>query len=177
MASKVAETDSGCEIPAPGTERGKTGTISSHLRPLRAGKGRERREPHAMAYEQISPELALVDPALAARARAALPTPTLDEIPALRTAPLAARPGSAPTAAHPATEARHHYPMWARITASLWLLVLGILIGGAAIPHAQDNPRIVPPGEDVPATICKRPVPTSTPAPAHIPRPPQFSGP
>ena len=131
-----------------------------------------------MAYEQISPELALVDPDLAARARAALPTPTLDELPALRTAPVAAR-GSGQVPMQPATQSRHHYPMWARITASLWLLVLGILIGGAAIPHAQDNPRVVPPGEDVPATICEKPA--ATPATASEltkrPRPPQFSGP
>ena len=40
------------------------------------------------------------------------------------------------------------------------LAVLGILIGGAAIPHAQDRPRVVPPGEDPPA-VCK--VPNSTP--------------
>jgi hypothetical protein len=37
----------------------------------------------------------------------------------------------------------------------LWLLVLGILIGGAAIPHAQDMPRVIPKNED--ATICTPP--------------------
>ncbi len=47
------------------------------------------------------------------------------------------------------------YPLWARVTAVLWILVLGIMIGGAAVPHAQDRPRVVPPAED--ATICERP--------------------
>ena len=105
-------------------------------------------------YEQISPELALIDPDLAARARAALPMPDLDGPPVVR----APRP-AAPTA--PAAAASHRgghrpYPIWARITAALWLLVLGILIGGAAIPHAQDAPRVVPPAED-PARLCELP--------------------
>jgi len=46
----------------------------------------------------------------------------------------------------------------------MWLLVLGILIGGAAIPHAQDTPRVVPKNED--ATICRPPATQSTPLPA-----------
>jgi hypothetical protein len=95
-----------------------------------------------MAWEPISPELALVDPSLAAAARAALRDPA----PPPRRAPAAPLPPPAP--AH-----RHGYPFWARLTAALWLLVLGILIGGAAIPHAQDKPRVVPPSEDV--TVCK----------------------
>jgi hypothetical protein len=37
----------------------------------------------------------------------------------------------------------------------MWVLVLGILIGGAAIPHAQDKPRVVPKNED--ARFCKTP--------------------
>ena len=53
--------------------------------------------------------------------------------------------------------AREHrsYPFWARVTAAMWVLVLGILIGGAAIPHAQDRPRVVPKNED--ARFCKTP--------------------
>jgi hypothetical protein len=43
------------------------------------------------------------------------------------------------------------------------LLVLGILIGGAAIPHAQDQPRVVPPAED-PATLCELPRAPEQPA-------------
>ena len=97
-----------------------------------------------MAWEPISPELALVDAELAARARAALADPA----PALRIT----RPPPAPASLAPARRPRHPYPFWARVTAALWLLVLGILIGGAAIPHAQDKPRVVPPSDDV--TIC-----------------------
>ena len=100
-----------------------------------------------MSWEAISPELALVDAELGARARAALP----DSAPAIR-APRATQPG--PQAAEPAREHRS-YPFWARVTAAMWVLVLGILIGGAAIPHAQDKPRVVPKNED--ARFCKTP--------------------
>jgi hypothetical protein len=100
--------------------------------------------------EQISPELVLVDPELGARARAALP----------EYAPPPRRPSSTTTAPERSTpaEERHRsggYPLWARITATLWVLVIGILIGGAAVPHAQDRPRVVQPAED--ATFCERP--------------------
>jgi hypothetical protein len=43
--------------------------------------------------------------------------------------------------------------------ATLWIVVIGILIGGAGIPHAQDRPRVVPASEDV---ICEPAQPTST---------------
>ena len=106
------------------------------------------RESGDMAWEPISPELALVDPDLGARARAALAEP----VPATRA------PRPAPSA--PAAARREHrpYPFWARVTAALWLLVLGILIGGAAIPHAQDTPRVIPRGED--ARFCRAPAET-----------------
>jgi hypothetical protein len=100
-----------------------------------------------MSWEAISPELALVDAELGARARAALPHPA----PAFRV-PRTTQPGQqAPESA------REHrsYPFWARVTAAMWVLVLGILIGGAAIPHAQDKPRVVPKNED--ARFCKTP--------------------
>jgi hypothetical protein len=50
------------------------------------------------------------------------------------------------------------------VTAALWLVVLGILIGGAAIPHAQEKPRVVPQSED--QRFCKaRPTqPTTGPS-------------
>ncbi len=110
-----------------------------------------------MAHEPLSPELALVDPELGARARASLP----DRAPERRR-PLSALPVAA---APPALESHRPYPIWARLTAALWLLVLGILIGGAAIPHAQDRPRVVPGNEDAPTPICK-PVKTANPAPS-----------
>ena len=111
----------------------------------------------AVPMEPISPELALVDPELGARARATLEDPR----PAVRSARQAATPP--PVAMHD----RRPYPFWARVTAALWLLVLGILIGGAAIPHAQDTPRVVPQGED--QRFCK--APADTPAePVQPPR-------
>jgi hypothetical protein len=106
-----------------------------------------------MRPEPLSPELALVDPELGARARAALP--------ARISAPPGPRPPTpvAPVTAPASHEEHRRYPLWARVTAALWVLVIGILIGGAAIPHAQDKPRVVPLEEDAPA-ICERPVET-----------------
>jgi hypothetical protein len=108
-----------------------------------------------VSMEPISPELALVDPDLDARARAVLPDP----VPA-RPFP---RAGEAASPAE-ATTPHRSYPFWARVTAAMWLVVLGILIGGAAIPHAQDTPRVVPKGED--ARFCKAPPPVQLTPPA-----------
>jgi hypothetical protein len=112
-----------------------------------------------MPSEPLSPELALVDPELGARARAALP-----DRPATYRRPIRTQQPMSPEAHAPAHDGHRPYPVWARLTAALWLLVLGILIGGAAIPHAQDRPRVVPPSEDAPA-VCKVPnqVPKKTP--------------
>jgi hypothetical protein len=104
-----------------------------------------------MPMEPVSPELALVDPDLDARARALLPDP----VPAPRV--LRAAQAPLPGRAH----GHRSYPFWARLTAAMWLVVLGILIGGAAIPHAQDKPRVVPPAED--AGFCKAPGKQTTP--------------
>ena len=46
-----------------------------------------------------------------------------------------------------------------RLTLTLWLLAVGVMIGGAAIPHAQDKPRVVPKSEDAPNAICLAPRP------------------
>lgn len=54
---------------------------------------------------------------------------------------------------------RRRIPLFARLTATLWLLVFGVMVGGAAIPHAQDKPRVVPKSEDVPNAICLPPAP------------------
>ena len=113
---------------------------------------RRTENPDEMAMEPISPELALIDPELDAHARARLPDPA--------PAPLA--PRSAPPQAPSARgQAHRSYPLWARVTAAMWLVVLGILIGGAAIPHAQDTPRVVPQSED--ARFCRAPARTTTP--------------
>ena len=114
-----------------------------------------------MSHEVVSPELALVDPALAARARASLVQPAPP--PRRSIHPV----GPVPAGAEPTAEHRH-YPAWARVTAALWLLVLGILVGGAAIPHAQDTPRVIPKDDDAVVTVC-RPATTTTP----VPRPPR----
>jgi len=119
-----------------------------------------------MPVEPISPELALVDPDLAARARTTLPDPATVLRPLRR--PAAAAP--APTVAH-----ERHYPAWARVTAALWLLVLGILVGGAAIPHAQDTPRVIPKDED--PLVCRQTTPTPTPPSTPSIPPPSFGRP
>jgi hypothetical protein len=50
------------------------------------------------------------------------------------------------------------------MTAALWLVVLGILVGGAAIPHAQEKPRVIPQSED--QRFCKAPPAQQSPAPS-----------
>jgi hypothetical protein len=111
-----------------------------------------------MTLEIVSPELVLVDPDLAARARASLPN-----VQSTRPRPSVPPVPDVP-AAEPAGETHHArpYPLWARLTAALWLLVIGILIGGAAIPHAQDRPRLIP-NADEPPTVCTTPATPSTP--------------
>jgi hypothetical protein len=109
-----------------------------------------------MPVEPLSPELALVDPELGARARAMLP----QSVPSARRRQPAS--GAPPKAVPPPAASARTYPVWARMTAALWLVVIGILIGGTAIPHAQDRPRVIPPAED--PTICEPPQAPSTPS-------------
>jgi acyl-coenzyme A synthetase/AMP-(fatty) acid ligase len=52
---------------------------------------------------------------------------------------------------------RLHTPLWARLTGAIWLILLGVLIGGAAIPHASDEPRVAPASSDPPNAICLLP--------------------
>ncbi len=112
-----------------------------------------------MSWEPISPELALVDPELGARARAALAPPPPPSSRVARPLPQASTPAR--------THDHRAYPFWARVTAALWLVVLGILVGGAAIPHAQDKPRVVPQSED--ETFCRARPAQTAPVPA-VPR-------
>ena len=109
-----------------------------------------------MSWEPISPELALVDPDLGARARATLPAPS--------TSIRAARPSSPPAQRPTHTRDHRAYPLWARMTAALWLVVVGILVGGAAIPHAQEKPRVIPQSED--QRFCKTPPAQQSPTPS-----------
>lgn len=127
-------------------ERG-CGAFGTHSSPHAQGKAPLGENSDAVSVEPISPELALVDPDLAARARVTLASPA----PSVRSAHPAPQ-DQAPAQGH------RPYPFWARVTGALWLLVLGILIGGAAIPHAQDKPRVVPANED--PAFCRAPDPT-----------------
>ena len=103
-----------------------------------------------------TPELALVDPDLAVRARAGARRAAGPIACAARGAVRcdAEREGARPGA---------HIP-WARVTAAVWLLALGIMVGGAAIPHAQDKPRVIPRDEDL--TVC---IPPKSPGNARPP--------
>ncbi len=78
-----------------------------------------------------------------------------------RAEPAAAQPVPEP-APDPAVEAEPPGRRTSRIhrlTLTLWVLAAGVMIGGVAIPHAQDQPRVVPRSEDAPNAICLAPRP------------------
>jgi hypothetical protein len=122
-----------------------------------------------VSLEPLSPELALIDPELRACAQAALPDrpPVLPRASRVRARSAPPAPPPAPTPAAAATpepsRAGRAYPLWARVAATLWILVIGILVGGAAVPHAQDRPRVVPRADD--ALFCERPQDKASPLP------------
>jgi acyl-coenzyme A synthetase/AMP-(fatty) acid ligase len=113
-------------------------------------------EPHVSTAPSPEPRAERARPApvpapvsrpVEARVEAPAPAPVSHPVPA----PVEPPPPPAPAAgAH--EPPKHRY--FARLTATLWLLAAGVLIGGVAIPHAQDEPRIVPKSEDAPNAIC-----------------------
>ena len=48
-------------------------------------------------------------------------------------------------------------PLWARLTAASGCSCSGILVGGTAIPHASDGPRIAPQSKPHASAICPAP--------------------
>ena len=95
-------------------------------------------------------------PALPVAAAVAVERPEPQVVPVARKPAQAAREESEPE--HRETEViKRAAPHWARVTATLWLLLLGVLVGGAAIPHADDQPRVVPRSDDIPNAICLPP--------------------
>jgi acyl-coenzyme A synthetase/AMP-(fatty) acid ligase len=118
-----------------------------------------RREPAVRRPSAPSVELPVEEPyeppppvavasAPARRVERARPAP----VPASAPAPAASEPPPPAPAAGANEPPKRRY--LARLTATLWLLAAGILIGGVAVPHAQDKPRIVPKSEDAPNAIC-----------------------
>jgi len=39
---------------------------------------------------------------------------------------------------------RVRLPLWRRTLAVSWLLIIGVLVGGVAVPHANDRPSLAP---------------------------------
>jgi acyl-coenzyme A synthetase/AMP-(fatty) acid ligase len=68
----------------------------------------------------------------------------------------AAERSPAPSAERSRGRERLYTPLWARVVGAIWLILLGVLIGGAAIPHASDEPRLVPRSAP-PSSICLAP--------------------
>jgi acyl-coenzyme A synthetase/AMP-(fatty) acid ligase len=109
------------------------------------------RETRPAPVEARAPAPVATRPAAAPAAR---PEPRTDA-PVPQPVPVAVSQASEP---HDEPEPiRRAAPLWARATAIVWLLLLGVLVGGAAIPHADDEPRVVPRAEDAPNSICLPP--------------------
>lgn len=52
---------------------------------------------------------------------------------------------------------RARTPLWARLTAAVWIFLLGLLVGGTAIPHASDTPRAATQRTSHASAICLTP--------------------
>ncbi len=113
--------------------------------------------PPAPEPPRVAPKPALARQQAAEPRRANPPTPA----PPKGAEPRRAKPPTPapPKAPEPELEpvAAKRAPLWARATAIVWLLLLGVLVGGAAIPHANDEPRVVPRHEAAPNSICLPP--------------------
>jgi acyl-coenzyme A synthetase/AMP-(fatty) acid ligase len=59
--------------------------------------------------------------------------------------------------ARPRDGSRARTPLWARLTAAVWIFLLGLLVGGTAIPHASDTPRVAPQHTSRASAICLTP--------------------
>lgn len=110
-----------------------------------------------MDEEQISPELVLVDPELANRAREEMPWAAAD-VPWAEATP----PASVPPSAPPARQPREGFPMMA----TLWLfagLAVAVTLALELLPDRQPRPTLAA----APARTTARPVePSATPPPA-----------
>ena len=108
-------------------------------------------EPHTVTFEPPAEPVAVTaEPE---------PSPQLEPIPH----PAPAPPTAGARAVEPDPTPRRREgdriatPRWARLTAAVWVFLLGILVGGTAIPHASDGPRIAPQSKPRASAICPAP--------------------
>lgn len=70
---------------------------------------------------------------------------------------IAAEASADPEAIGAAGERPVRIRLWTRLTAVVWVFLLGILVGGVAVPHAGDGPRLAPERTPQPSAICPTP--------------------